>query len=193
MLEPHNVHFFEAAAGLRAWFEANHDKATELWIGFHRRGSGKPSLRWPEVVDQALCFGWIDGIRKGLDVTSYANRLTPRNKKSTWSALNIRKFEELTRRSLVHPSGQAAFDARDERRTAIYSYENQARGLDAEREGLFQADKVAWEFFESQPPGYRRTAAYWVVSAKREETRDRRLGILIASSRKRRRVPPLAP
>ena len=191
--KPDQVAFFENSDELRAWLEVNHDKAPELWVGMYRRGTGKPSITWPEVVDQALCFGWIDGIRQGLDATSYANRLTPRRRGSTWSARNIQRLEELSRLSLVRPGGKAAFEARDEKRSRIYSYENRALDLDPKRAALFRADQPAWKFFESQPPSYRKTALYWVASPKREDTKDRRLKILIESSRNQKRVPPHAP
>jgi uncharacterized protein YdeI (YjbR/CyaY-like superfamily) len=188
--KPRDVRFFETPAELRAWLEANHDSASEVWVGFHRKRSGKPSLTWPQVVDEALCFGWIDSVRYGLDETSYANRLTPRTKKSIWSTVNIRRFEELSRLGRVHPRGTAAFEARDEARSHVYSYESRyAEGLDAAREAALRSAPAAWEFFQAQPPGYRRLAAHWVMSARREETRQRRVGALIEHSRKRERLP----
>lgn len=193
MPEPRNVRFFETPAKLRAWFENNHDRAEELWVGMYRRASGRPTVTWPEVVDQALCFGWIDGVRYSLDDASYATRLSPRKKRSTWSAVNIKRAEELTNMGLMRPAGQAAFVARDEERSRIYSYENRNRSLDPAQENEFKAHPAAWEFFSSQPPSYRKTAAFWVISAKREETRAKRLATLIEHSRRRERVPPLAP
>jgi uncharacterized protein YdeI (YjbR/CyaY-like superfamily) len=193
MPTPQNVTFFESPAQLRAWFEANHESATELWVGQHRKATGRPSVTWPEVVDQSLCFGWIDSVRYSLDKESFAQRLTPRRKGSVWSTVNIRRFAELETAGLVHPKGRAAFAKRDDAHSSIYSYENRARGLDKEMEAGFRKHPAAWKFFESQAPWYRRTAAYWVVSAKREETRTKRLQALIEHSRKGEKIPPLRP
>jgi uncharacterized protein YdeI (YjbR/CyaY-like superfamily) len=148
-------------------------------------------VTWPEVVDQSLCFGWIDSVRYSLDKESFAQRLTPRRKGSVWSAVNIKRFAELDRDGLVHPKGRAAFAARDGARSAIYSYENRSRGFDEAGERTFRRNKAAWTFFESQAPWYRRAAAYWVVSAKREETRAKRLQALIEHSRQGEKIPPL--
>jgi len=192
VLTPENVVFFETPAQLRAWFEANHDTATELWLGYHNKRSGRASVTWPEVVDQELCFGWIDSVRYSLGDDKAAQRLTPRRKRSVWSAVNIRRFLELEKRGLVHPRGRAAFKARDEARSRIYAYENRSAGLDPAREAEFRRHKAAWKFFESQAPWYRRTASYWVMSAKREETRERRLSVLIACSKDGERLPSLS-
>ena len=188
---PENVQFFETPDQLRAWFEANHDTAKELWLGYHRKRTGRPSVTWQEVVDQELCFGWIDSVRYSLDDDRSAQRITPRRRRSAWSAVNIRRFAELDQLGLVHPSGRAAFEARDEARSRIYAYENRATALDEARETEFRRHKSAWKFFESQAPWYRRTASYWVMSAKREETRDRRFSALIAHSKNGERIPPL--
>ena len=190
MPEPTNVVFFESAAELRNWFERNHETASELWVGYHLKRTGRPSLTWQELVDQELCYGWIDSVRYSLGDGRSAQRVTPRRKRSVWSAVNVRRFQELEQMGLVHPGGRAAFAARDESRSGIYSYENQSV-LDAAMEAKFRRDKAAWKFFSEEAPWYRRTAAHWVVSAKRPETRDRRLGILIDCSRKGERVPPL--
>ncbi len=190
MPTPRNVRFFATAAELRAWFEANHDRADELWIGYHLKRSGRPSVTWQDVVDQELCFGWIDSVRYSIGDDSSAQRITPRRKRSVWSAINIARYQELERQGLVHPAGRAAFAKRNEARSGIYAYENRSRGLDAAAEAEFRKHKRAWEFFESQAPSYRRTAAYWVVSAKRGETRWRRLRSLIDHSRKGLRIPP---
>lgn len=192
MPQPKNVRFFATPSKLRVWFEANHKKAPELWVGMYRKATGKPSVTWPEVVDQALCYGWIDGVRYGLDQASYATRLTPRKARSTWSAVNIKRAGELEKMGLMSESGRVAFAARDEARSRIYSYENRHRGLDPELIPAFKRHAEAWKFFESQPPSYRNTAGYWVSSAKREETRVRRLEKLIEHSGKRERIPPLA-
>jgi uncharacterized protein YdeI (YjbR/CyaY-like superfamily) len=184
--------FFETPASLRAWFDAHHESARELWVGFRRKGSGLPSVTWPEAVDEALCVGWIDGVRKGVDETSYKIRFTPRKPRSTWSAVNIRRVGELTDAGLMRPAGLAAFSRRSSERSAIYSYEQRVDArLSEEQETEFRASADAWRFFCAQPAGYRRTAVYWVVSAKREDTRRRRLATLIADSAAGRRLAHL--
>jgi uncharacterized protein YdeI (YjbR/CyaY-like superfamily) len=189
---PHDVVFFASPAELRAWFEANHDTATELWLGYHRKRSGRPSVTWQDVVDVELCFGWIDSVRYSLGDDQSAQRITPRRKGSVWSDVNIRRYRELEHIGLVHPRGRAAFEKRDEARSRIYSYENRSRGFDAPTEAAFRKRKRAWAFFEEQAPSYRRTAAFWVMSAKRDETRTRRLAKLIESSRDGERLAPFA-
>ena len=187
---PHDVVFFASPAELRAWFEANHDTATELWLGYHRKRSGRPSVTWQDVVDVELCFGWIDSVRYSLGDDQSAQRITPRRKGSVWSDVNIRRYRELEHIGLVHPRGRAAFEKRDEARSRIYSYENRSRVFDAATEAAFRKRKRAWAFFEEQAPSYRRTAAFWVMSAKRDETRRRRLAKLIESSRNGERLAP---
>ena len=189
MPKPQNVVFFESPAELRAWFEANHEAATELWLGYHRKRTGRPSVTWQEVVDQELCFGWIDSVRYSLGDDRSAQRITPRRRGSVWSAVNIKRFEELDQMGLVHPNGRAAFEKRDEARSRIYSYENRSRGFDEAREKEFRKDRGAWKFFESQAPSYRKTAAYWVMSAKLDATSKRRLELLVEHSRKGERLP----
>ena len=189
MPTPHNVVFFATAAELRAWFEANHETATELWLGYHLRRTGRPSVIWQEVVDQELCFGWIDSVRYSLTGDTSAQRITPRRKGSVWSAINIKRFRELESLGLVHPNGRAAFDRRDEARSRVYSYENRSRGFDAATEAELRKHKRAWKFFEAQPPSYRKTVAFWVMSAKQEETRKRRLARIIEHSQDGERVP----
>lgn len=193
MPTPRNVIFFERPGQLRAWLEANHETATELWVGYHRKRTGRPSVSWQDVVDQELCFGWIDSVRYSLGDDRSAQRITPRRKGSIWSAINIKRFGELEAMGLVHPAGRAAFAKRDEERSRIYSYENRSRGFDAATESAFRKHKAAWKFFESQPPSYRNTAAFWVMSARREETRERRLRTLIECSENGKRIPPLRP
>ncbi len=187
---PENVVFFETPDQLRAWFEANHEVAGELWVGYHSKQSGKASVTWAEVVDQALCFGWIDSVRYKVGEDSFAQRITPRRKRSTWSAVNIKKFDELEKLGLVHPKGKAAFAQRDDARSRIYAYENKS-ALDAAFEAELRRHKAAWKFFESQAPWYRRTAIHWVMSAKQAQTRDRRLGVLIEHSKNGEWIPPL--
>jgi len=186
--------YLETPEEFRAWLEAHHQDATELWVGFRKKGSGRPSITWPEAVDQALCFGWIDGVRKGVDPESYKIRFTPRKPSSIWSAVNIRRVGELTEQGLMRPAGLAAFQRRSEKRSAIYSYEqrHEAR-LTPEQEQRFRADREAWSYFEKQAPSYRQTAIYWVATAVKEETRERRLATLIEHSRNGERVPPLTP
>jgi uncharacterized protein YdeI (YjbR/CyaY-like superfamily) len=184
--------FFSDPSEFRSWLEANHDKATELWVGFRKKASGKPSITWPEAVDQALCFGWIDSVRRSIDDSSYTNRFTPRQPRSTWSAVNIRRVEELKKLGLMHPAGLAAFKRQSEGRSGIYSYEQRKSAtLDEAHERRFRANGKAWAFFQSQPAWYRAASIWWVVSAKREETRDRRLSQLIESSERGQKVPPL--
>jgi len=178
---------------LRNWLEDNHATASELWVGFYRRASGKPSITWPELVDEELCFGWIDGVRKGIDDVSYSNRITPRKPRSTWSAINIARAKELIRQGRMRPAGLKAFERRTGDRSAIYSYEQRkAARLEPEAERAFRFNKKAWAFFESQQPSYRRTAIYWVISAKREETRRKRLATLIRDSQAGRSIRPLS-
>lgn len=191
MPTPHHVRFFKTAAELRAWFEKNHESADELWVGSYRKRSGRPSITWRELVDQELCFGWIDSVRYALDEDRAAQRITPRRKRSVWSAINIKRFGELEALGLVHPSGSAAFARRDEARSSVYSYEDRETELDPDRMRRFKAKAKAWAFFSAQAPWYRRTAIYWVMSARREETRDRHLDTLIADSAAGRRLRQL--
>jgi uncharacterized protein YdeI (YjbR/CyaY-like superfamily) len=172
--------FFATPADFRAWLAKNHGAFDELWVGFYKRDSGKPSITWPESVDCALCFGWIDGVRKSLGEESYMIRFTPRKPESTWSAINIRRVEAMTKDGLMHAVGLAAFAKRSQKKSAIYAYEQRkAAQLDVEAEKQFRANKKAWKFFQSMPAWYRRTATYWVISAKREETKQKRLATLI--------------
>jgi uncharacterized protein YdeI (YjbR/CyaY-like superfamily) len=185
------VRFFETAADLRAWLAANHETADELWVGLHRKSSGRPSITWPEVVDEALCYGWIDGIRRGIDDKSYTNRITPRRKGSNWSAVNIRRVEELEAAGRMTDAGRRAFALRDEAKSRVYSYERETAAFDDDAEATFRANKTAWSWFQDAAPYYRKAATYWVMSAKRQDTRERRLAILIDDSAKGRTVPPL--
>jgi uncharacterized protein YdeI (YjbR/CyaY-like superfamily) len=183
---------FATPGEFRAWLEKHHADAEELVVGFHKVGSGTPSITWPEAVDQALCFGWIDGIRRGLDETTYSIRFTPRKKRSIWSARNIGRVEELTRLGLMTPAGVAAFEARSPERSGVYSFEQgRAAKLDPAYERELKSDREAWGFFNSQPPWYRRAVAHWVMSAKREDTRRRRMTSLIQHSANGEPVPPL--
>lgn len=182
--------FFKSPSKLRTWFQKNHDRAPELRLGFFKLKSGKASVTYRQALDEALCFGWIDGVRNGIDDESYAIRFTPRKPRSNWSQVNVKRAEELEALGLMHSSGLAAFRARDDARIGAYSYEERYR-LDAASETLFRKNKRAWQFFESQPPGYRRLASWWVMSAKKEETRAKRLVVLIDDSASERRIAQL--
>lgn len=185
--------FFRTPADFREWLEQHHDAAPELWVGFHKKGSGRPSITWPESVDEALCFGWIDGVRKSLGDESYVIRFTPRRARSIWSAVNVRRVTELTRLGRMRPAGVKAFEARDPARTGVYSFEQprESLTLGAPYKAKLKASKRAWTFFRSQAPWYQRTASRWVMSAKKEETRLRRLAALIEDSARGRRIGPL--
>jgi uncharacterized protein YdeI (YjbR/CyaY-like superfamily) len=179
--------FFATPAEFRRWLEKNHRTAGELWVGMHKRHTGKPSMDWPQSVDCALCFGWIDGLRKSLGEESYLIRFTPRKPTSVWSAINIRKMDELAKAGLMTPAGLAVFENRSSTREHGYTYGNR-RPFDAATLAAFKAKKKAWAFFEAQPPGYRRLLSDWVVKAKREETRARRLAKLVAECAAGRRL-----
>ena len=175
--------FFAAPAELRAWLEAHHQAETELLVGFYKKGSGKPSITWPESVDEALCFGWIDGVRRSLGDDAYSIRFTPRKRRSFWSIVNIRRAGELTAEGRMRPAGLAAFEARTGERSGVYSFEQKDQiAFDEAAARRFQADAKAWAFFQAQAPWYRRTATWWVISAKKEETREKRLATLIEDS-----------
>jgi uncharacterized protein YdeI (YjbR/CyaY-like superfamily) len=184
--------FFATPADFRTWLEANHADHDELIVGFYKKASGRPSITWPEAVDEALCFGWIDGVRRSIDGDSYSNRFTPRRPRSNWSTVNIRRVHELIEEGRMTPAGLAAFERRDEQRSGVYSFERREEAkLDADQERRFRAAPGAWEWFQSRPPGYRRAALHWVVSAKRAETRERRLATLIEDSANGRTIKPL--
>jgi uncharacterized protein YdeI (YjbR/CyaY-like superfamily) len=180
--------FFRTPADFRSWLEKNHATATELWVGFYKKDSGKPSITWPESVDQALCFGWIDGIRKGVDEISYQIRFTPRRRGSIWSAINIKRAKELVRQKQMRPTGLKAFAARIENKSGIYSYEQRSTELSQPYANLLKKNKAAWNFFEKQPPSYRKMIGWWIISAKKEETRMARLAKLMSESAKGKRL-----
>jgi len=172
--------FFPSPSDWHAWLEEHHEKHEELWVGFHKVGSGKASITWPEAVDGALCFGWIDGVRKSLGEISYVIRFTPRRAKSIWSAVNIKRVAELSALGLMRAKGAEAFERRTGKRSEMYAYEQRMGAkLSGVYERQFRANKKAWSFFQSHPPWYRRTASWWVISAKKEETRVKRLAQLI--------------
>jgi uncharacterized protein YdeI (YjbR/CyaY-like superfamily) len=184
--------FFATPDNFRAWFEGNHDREVELWVGFHKRNSGVPSITWPESVDVALCFGWIDGVRKSIDEAKYMIRFTPRRASSKWSAVNLKRIEELKSLGLVHASGLKALAERIIEKPAGYSYEQRHQiTLDPMQEKLFRANKKAWAFFENQAKWYRKTTLWWVTSAKKEETRLKRLKQLIEDSGQERWIAGL--
>jgi uncharacterized protein YdeI (YjbR/CyaY-like superfamily) len=175
--------FFRTPAEWRSWLDQHHDTAPDVWVGFYKRGTGRPGLTWPESVDQGLCFGWIDGVRRRIDDERYAIRFTPRRKGSTWSNINLKRVEELTRLGLMHQAGRDAHAARGAAKSGIYAYEQRERArLPATLEARFKRNRKAWTFFQAQPAWYRHTSVWWVVSAKKEETRERRLATLIADS-----------
>jgi uncharacterized protein YdeI (YjbR/CyaY-like superfamily) len=180
--------FFRTPADFRNWLEKNHATATELWVGFYKKDSGKPSITWPESVDQALCFGWIDGIRKRVDEISYQIRFTPRRTGSIWSATNIKRTRELTRQKQMRPIGLKAFAARIENKSGIYSYEQRSTELKQPYAKLLKKNKAAWSFFQTQPPSYRKMIGWWIISGKKEETRMARLAKLISESAKGKRL-----
>jgi uncharacterized protein YdeI (YjbR/CyaY-like superfamily) len=177
----------------RRWLARHHADASELWVGFHKKGSGRPSITWPEAVDQALCYGWIDGVRKRVDDSRYVIRFTPRRRGSVWSSVNLARVKELTALGLMQPAGLAAHAARTDARSGIYAYEQRKQAeLPAQMERELKRSRKAWDFFRSQPPWYQRTASWWVISAKKEETRQRRLAALIEDSARGRPIGPLA-
>jgi uncharacterized protein YdeI (YjbR/CyaY-like superfamily) len=183
--------FFENSEAFGRWLRRNHKKATELWVGYHKRGTGRPSLTWPESVREALRFGWIDGLRRSIDDQTYTIRFTPRKPTSTWSRINIRFAEELIAKGKMEPAGLAAFEARSARQSGVYTYEQEGGDAEAHVVRELKKSPAAWAFFQNQPPWYRRTSARWVMSARNEETRLRRLATLTADSARERTIGPL--
>lgn len=190
--ETPKVTFFSTQSLFRQWLAKNHARSVELWVGFHKKNSGKKSISYAEALDEALCFGWIDGVRKSVDESSYTIRFTPRRSKSIWSRVNTLRAEELSKLGRMKPSGHEAFALRDPQRSGIYSFETSAGKLAEVYESKFRAKKRAWEFFQNQPPGYRKLATFWVMSAKKDETRLRRLKQLISDSAEARRLGIMA-
>ena len=184
--------FFATPEAFRAWLAANHETADELLVGYYKKGTGRLSITWPESVDQALCVGWIDGVRRRIDDARYSIRFTPRRVRSIWSAVNIRRFGELDEAGLVLEAGRRAFAKRTEDRSAIYSNETTIEpALSPADEERFRANEAAWAYFNARAPSYRRAAIHWVTNAKKPETRERRLERLIADSAAGQFVPPL--
>jgi len=180
--------YFPTEADFRGWLKANHETAPELLVGFWKKSSGKPSIDWPQARDQALCFGWIDGIRKSLGDEAYTIRFTPRRKGSIWSKVNVDRFNALKAEGQITAAGEAAYE-RDKHRSGVYSYEKPLASLTPAEEALFRKNRAAWADWEKRPPGYRKTALGWVTGAKRPETRRKRLTELIAVSAEGRRLP----
>jgi uncharacterized protein YdeI (YjbR/CyaY-like superfamily) len=183
--------FFPTKADFRKWLEENHDKEKELLVGFYKVGSGKPSMNWSDSVDEALCFGWIDAVRRSIDDESYTIRFTHRKPGSIWSAVNIKKIETLTEMGLMKPAGIEAFNKRNAEKSGIYSYEKEPVTLSKDFEKKFKGNKTAWKYFNTLPPSYRKTAIHWVMSAKQEVTRIRRMETLISDSEKGLKIKPL--
>jgi len=180
--------FFATPEQFREWLDKNHASAKEIAVGFYKKGSGKKSITYPEALDEALCFGWIDGVRRSIDETSYTQRFTPRRPRSIWSLINLKHVERLKKEGRMRPAGLEAFAKRDPKRTGIYSFENQPRELSAEYEKEFRKNKAAREFFQTYPPFLKKTVSFWVMSAKKEETRLKRLRQLIESSARGERM-----
>jgi uncharacterized protein YdeI (YjbR/CyaY-like superfamily) len=184
--------FFPTPDEFRAWLEAHHASEQELWVGYYKKDSGRPSLTWPESVDEALCYGWIDGLRKSVDAISYKIRFTPRKPDSNWSAVNIRRVEDLTTQGRMRPAGLRIYEQRQEARSGVYTYEQRDQAaFTPEYEQQFRANEAAWTFFQAQTGWYRKTATWWVVNAKKEETRLKRLATLIADSAQGRTMPQM--
>jgi uncharacterized protein YdeI (YjbR/CyaY-like superfamily) len=183
--------FFDSAADFRAWLERHHKASSELWVGLHKRSSAKKGITYREALDEALCFGWIDGLTRSIDEARYTIRFTPRKPKSNWSLVNIKRVGELMTAGRMAAAGLEAFERRDEKKSGYYSYEARSRPLDSAYQRRLKANRKAWSFFQAQAPWYRRTTSYWVMSAKKEETRVRRLAALISCCAKGERVPVL--
>jgi uncharacterized protein YdeI (YjbR/CyaY-like superfamily) len=180
--------FFTNQANFRMWLEENHKKETELLVGFYKKESGKPNMTWSQSVDEALCFGWIDGVRRSIDKDSYCIRFTPRRPSSTWSSVNIKKVEELIKHGLMQPAGLEIYKYRKEEKSRVASYENETKQLDKYLEIKFKANKIAWEFFSKQAPSYQKTIIHWIMTAKLESTRIIRLDKTINESEKQKRL-----
>jgi uncharacterized protein YdeI (YjbR/CyaY-like superfamily) len=183
--------FFRTPSAFREWLDKHHTKAGELLVGFYKKASGKPSITWPESVDEALCYGWIDGIRKSIDDISYTIRFTPRKSGSIWSSINIDRAQALIKQRKMQPAGLEAFQVKRENKSGIYSYEQRSVNLEEPYNSLLKKNKAAWDFFQAQLASYRKTVSWWIVSAKKEETRLKRLEKLMAYSARGQRLPEL--
>lgn len=191
MTDPERPIFFETPAAFREWLAEHHDSTEVQWVGFWKKATGKPSITWPESVAQALCYGWIDGLRRSIDDDAYMIRFTPRRPDSHWSRKNVETYRDLEARGLVEAPGRAAWEARDPENTARASYERERAELSAEQRAMLDANPEAAAWFDAQPPGYRKTATWWVVSAKRRDTRQRRMEQLVEDSAAGRKIGPL--
>lgn len=180
--------FFKTPEEFRSWLEKNHKIKTELYVGYYKKATGKPTMTWSQSVDEALCFGWIDGIRRSIDKESYCNRFTPRRESSRWSTVNIKKVEELIKSGMMQPAGLQIYNKRKEEMSGISSYESEAKQLHEELENKFKENKTAWEYFSRQAPSYKRTIIHWILSAKQEKTKLARLEKTITESEKQKRV-----
>jgi uncharacterized protein YdeI (YjbR/CyaY-like superfamily) len=185
--------FFQTSAAFRRWLEQHHAKTEAVWVGYYKKGSGKPSIAWSESVDEALCYGWIDGIRQGIDDVRYRIRFTPRKPGSIWSSVNIKRAQALIEQGRMQPNGLKAYRARKENKSGIYSYEQRSVDLEEPYNGLLKKNEAAWRFFQVQPASYRKTVNWWIISAKKEETRLKRLEKLMANSLQGQRLPEFAP
>jgi uncharacterized protein YdeI (YjbR/CyaY-like superfamily) len=185
--------FFPTPSAFREWLERHHARAEVLWVGYYKKGSGKPSMTWPESVDEALCYGWIDGVRKSIDEVSYVIRFTPRKPNSVWSSVNIKRAQVLIEQGEMQPAGLKAYQARKENRSGIYSYEQRSVDLEEPYNGLLRKNEAAWKFFQAQPASYRKAVSWWIISARKEETRLKRLEKLMAFSAEGQRVPEYTP
>jgi uncharacterized protein YdeI (YjbR/CyaY-like superfamily) len=183
--------FFRTADEFREWLSKHHATKTELLVGFFKKASGKPSITYPEALDEALAIGWIDGVRRNLTEDSYTIRFSPRTAKSVWSKVNMKRIKDLEAAGRLRPEGRAAFERRDPKRSGVYSYEREHAAFGPDELKALKAEAKARTFLEAQPPGYRRVTTFWVMSAKRAETRERRMGILIDHSRRGERIPLL--
>jgi uncharacterized protein YdeI (YjbR/CyaY-like superfamily) len=185
--------FFASPERFRTWLEKHHRTKRELLVGFHKKDSGLPSISWPESVDEALCYGWIDGVRKSLNATSYTIRFSPRRPGSIWSAINVRRAKAMIKEGRMTPAGKAAFEKRKANKVGIYSYEQRPIELEPRYRDLLRRNAAAWKFYQSQPPSYHKAVTWWILSAAREETRAKRLQQLIGDSERGLRVAPLRP
>lgn len=191
-MEPDGITHFDCPDAFRDWLKRHHSERDELWVGFWKKSSGRPSIAWPESVDEALCFGWIDGIRKSVDDEAYTIRFTPRRSRSTWSLRNIQRYDALEAEGRIEPAGAKAYRKRTEENSGVYSFEQEARAtLSDDYLARLQAHGAAWAYWQSRPPGYRKKVTHWIMSAKRESTRERRLEALIEDSAAGRKVKPL--
>lgn len=187
------ITYFKTQAEFRKWLEKNHEKLLELWVGFHKKSTLKPSITYPQALDEALCFGWIDGVRKNVNESSYTIRFTPRKKQSHWSAVNIKRFNELSELKLIQPAGVKAFQGSDIKKALKYSEERKSAKLNLRYEKQFKSNKKAWEFFAAQPPGYQRVCVFWIMSAKQEATQQKRLALLMSYSHNQKRLEMFKP